>query len=638
MKLRAKVGWVVLAVFASIIVVGYLLTYRLLLPQFLAIEGQGAHREVVRLRVALQDELDQVADLGRMWNESGAVATPVDEVSIPQPAIASSRAAPAGTLDFVAVYDREGTLRDRWSSSATPGDADLPDHLAGTSLPPGSPLRSAVWEDGPRTGMLATRTGVWMVAYMARRPSVPGDPSPGILVVGRVLDRKALAALGRRIQVDFEAWPPGAAGLPADLADMAAEGSESRGDLTREFESHVESVGAIAGLDGRPALLFRTDFPLGIWTRGRFILDAGAVALTVAGVLIGFLMYVMIRAIVVAPLSDLTHHITNVGREGDLSARLHSARRDEIGSLAVEFDRMLEQLEKMQGRLVEVSHLSGMATISRNVIHNLGNALNSVWVPVQGMSERARITRGPAITRTVEALRARGPDLGRFLAEEEQGQNLLNYLSKLAVQMNRDDEVLAADLVVLNQNLLHMNEVIQAHRVMVKKGEAPLEQVTLVRLATLSLNMVQSTLAKSGIRIEREYEETPPLWLERVKVVEVLVNLLTNAKEACLLGNRRDRVIHVRVVKAPHETVCIEVQDNGVGMSPDQVATLFDGGSSTKGPGRGQGLRFCAQAVEEMGGRIRATSPGPDLGSTVTVSFPVGANRPGNGRSLEVLS
>ena len=73
-------------------------------------------------------------------------------------------------------------------------------------------------------------------------------------------------------------------------------------------------------------------------------------------------------------------------------------------------------------------------------------------------------------------------------------------------------------------------------------------------------------------------------------------------------------------------------------MSPDQVKTLFDGGSSTKGAGRGQGLKFCAQAVEEMGGRIQATSPGPGLGSTVAISFPAGTNGPGNARAQEILA
>jgi len=127
---------------------------------------------------------------------------------------------------------------------------------------------------------------------------------------------------------------------------------------------------------------------------------------------------------------------------------------------------------------------------------------------------------------------------------------------------------------------------------------------------------------RHGIRIERQYSEVPPVLADRHKVLQILVNLMRNAKYAIDEFRPADK----RLALGIHVSaggVTISLQDNGIGIPPENLTRIFGHGFTTKRDGHGFGLHSGALAAQEMGGRLTAQSEGVGKGATFCLELPV---------------
>jgi len=129
-------------------------------------------------------------------------------------------------------------------------------------------------------------------------------------------------------------------------------------------------------------------------------------------------------------------------------------------------------------------------------------------------------------------------------------------------------------------------------------------------------------LARHGITITSEFEEVPPVTVDRHKILQILFNLLANAKYACENSGRLEKQIIVRIGKAG-ESVRISVTDNGIGIAPENLAKIFTQGFTTREGGHGFGLHSSILAAQEMDGSLRAHSGGAGKGATFILEIPV---------------
>ena len=111
--------------------------------------------------------------------------------------------------------------------------------------------------------------------------------------------------------------------------------------------------------------------------------------------------------------------------------------------------------------------------------------------------------------------------------------------------------------------------------------------------------------------------------IERHKVMQILVNLLTNAKHALDKAEVRDKTLTVRIALNGSEFVQISVLDTGAGIAPENMARLFQHGFTTKPEGHGFGLHHGALAAKEMGGQLTAHSDGVGKGAAFTLEVPL---------------
>ncbi|HZP13712.1 MAG TPA: PAS domain S-box protein [Nevskiaceae bacterium] len=279
------------------------------------------------------------------------------------------------------------------------------------------------------------------------------------------------------------------------------------------------------------------------------------------------------------------------------------------------------QLQDAQARLVVASRQAGMAEVATSVLHNVGNVLNSVNVSTGLMAESLRKSRTSGLPKVVALLRSHESDLAHFITEDVRGRTLPSYLAQLSDHLVADQEATLRELETLRKHVNHIKEIVAMQQGYAKMGGAT-ETIAIADLVEDSLRMNAESLTKRGIAIERDFAPVPPLTLCRHNVIQILVNLIRNAEQACEAAGGSDGRIVLKVARSDDRLV-ISVRDNGVGITPANLAKLFSHGFTTRKDGHGFGLHSGAITAREMGGRLYAHSDGPGTGATFTLELPL---------------
>jgi len=276
-------------------------------------------------------------------------------------------------------------------------------------------------------------------------------------------------------------------------------------------------------------------------------------------------------------------------------------------------------LEKANLELREVSRLAGRADVATSVLHNVGNVLNSVNVSCSIISEKVRKSRVSSVAWTSALLHEHQADLAGFFTADPRGQGLPDYLAKLAGRLGEEQSAVLAEIDSLARNIDHIKEVISLQQQHAKGRVDIQEQVHLGALVEDALQMSDSSLTRHGILLIREFRELPATPMARHEVLQILVNLLRNAKEAVLArhGTSGGRIV-VRI-DGDGGQVAVSVSDNGIGIAPENLTRIFAQGFTTKKSGHGIGLHSGILAAQEMGGSLSVHSDGPGKGATFTL-------------------
>jgi signal transduction histidine kinase len=278
----------------------------------------------------------------------------------------------------------------------------------------------------------------------------------------------------------------------------------------------------------------------------------------------------------------------------------------------------------MHKELLEVSRQAGMAEVATGVLHNVGNVLNSVNVSASLLADGIRKSRGASLERVVALLQEHQAGLAEFISVDERGRHLPAYLEQLSKQLASERQDTLRELDALRANVEHIKEVVAMQQSYAKLVGVT-ESVDVRKLVEESLRLNTDELERQSIRLQRDFAEVPPITVDKHRVLQILVNLLRNAKHACQATSRTDKCINVRVSRR-HGGVDIAVTDNGVGIAPENLARIFTHGFTTKKDGHGFGLHSGALAARELGGALRVESPGAGRGATFVLELPTEPN------------
>lgn len=279
------------------------------------------------------------------------------------------------------------------------------------------------------------------------------------------------------------------------------------------------------------------------------------------------------------------------------------------------------QLESVNQQLLQSSRVAGMAEVATGVLHNVGNVLNSVTVSANLLQDRARESRMPSLTRLAGLLTEHTMDLPRFLTEDERGKQIPWYLSMLASRLEQEQEDLKAEIAHLLKNVEHIREIVSMQQSYAKAG-GRVESLSASELLEDSLRVHADSFTRHGIRVERDFSDVPDISVDRHKVIQILVNLLVNARQAMDEVPTEHRVIRLGIGMLGHDGVRISVADAGKGIAPENLTRIFQHGFTTRAEGHGFGLHSSANAAREMGGGLTVHSDGPGLGAVFMLDLP----------------
>ena len=279
-----------------------------------------------------------------------------------------------------------------------------------------------------------------------------------------------------------------------------------------------------------------------------------------------------------------------------------------------------QELERVHKQLMVASRQAGMAEIATNVLHNVGNILNSINISASLVVESVKQSKASGVSRVATLLLEKGPRVGEFIANDERGKHIPEYLATLGEQLAADQQMALQELASLSDNLEHIKDTVSMQQNYAKRC-AVMETVEVVDLVEDSLRLHAGAFTRHGVALHREFSEVPPITVDKHKVLQILVNLLRNAKYACDESGRTDKLVTLRIESAVNG-VRICVIDNGVGISAENKDRLFTHGFTTRQSGHGFGLHSGALAAQELGGSLLAMSDGPGCGAVFILELP----------------
>jgi len=262
-----------------------------------------------------------------------------------------------------------------------------------------------------------------------------------------------------------------------------------------------------------------------------------------------------------------------------------------------------------------------MAEVATNVLHNVGNTLNSINISASLVIGRLKQSNSPGVSRLAALLQEQGAGVGEFIAHDERGKHIPKYLTSLGEQLSSDRRMALEELASLRDNLEHIKETIAMQQSYARLGGVT-ETIAVAELVEDSLRLNAGAFVRHGVSLEREFDDVPPITVDKHKVLQILVNLVRNAKYACDDSGRSDKLITLKIEPATAAAVRICVIDNGVGIPAPIMSRLFTHGFTTRTNGHGFGLHSGALAAAELGGSLRVVSDGPGCGATFILELP----------------
>jgi len=280
------------------------------------------------------------------------------------------------------------------------------------------------------------------------------------------------------------------------------------------------------------------------------------------------------------------------------------------------------ELMEAERELVDAARMAGMAEIATNVLHNVGNVLNSVNISAELVTRKLRNSKTLGLTKAVKMMNEHAEDLGQFITHDEKGRLLPRYFNELVDSIAAEQAVLIDELAQLTKSIDHIKEIVTTQQTYA--GAARLiEPLNVSDLFEDALRMNSGALSRHHVTVIKEYQEVPAIMGDKHRLLLILINLISNAKFAMSHISEHPREITLGIRILDETTLSLSVKDRGEGISPENLARIFNHGFTTRKDGHGFGLHSCALAAVEMNGRLYVHSDGPGQGALFTLEVPL---------------
>lgn len=274
-------------------------------------------------------------------------------------------------------------------------------------------------------------------------------------------------------------------------------------------------------------------------------------------------------------------------------------------------------------QVITTARLAGMAEVSSNILHSVGNVLNSLNVSANSVGERIEHTKISELNALNNLFQQNKNNLTQFFAQDPRAANIPAYLQGLAEYWQIEQNEILAEINYLLSNIQHVKDIISTQQSL--GSFTMFEQIIEIQsvineaitIAGISLGVDART-----IKVNKELDVIKPFLLDKIKLLQILVNLLKNARDSLLASNNDEKIILIKLNHIDEHTVILQVIDNGIGIEQKNLIHIFSHGFSTKKSGHGYGLHLSAILAKQMGGSLTGESRGEGQGATFNLILP----------------
>ena len=295
-------------------------------------------------------------------------------------------------------------------------------------------------------------------------------------------------------------------------------------------------------------------------------------------------------------------------------------RTRELQAQVVAKEKAWSELAEAQSSLLEVSRAAGMAEVATGVLHNVGNVLNSVNVSSSLLIEQLRQSRSGNVAKVANLVQEHADQLASFFSDDPRGLQIPGYLASLGVALDDERKIMLRETESLRERIDHIKEIVSMQQSYGRVAGID-ETICPERLMEDALKLNAGALERHGVTVRREYHHPAPIVVDKHKILQILLNLINNAKYACS-EVEGDRTITLRIDNPAMNRIRFQVADNGIGILPENLVRVFQHGFTTRKSGHGFGLHSGALAARELGGNLSAHSDGLHTGATFTLELP----------------
>jgi sensor domain CHASE-containing protein len=616
-KLYSKVVLVLCAVFVAYGLIDLTVHKQVILPSFESLEADSAETDMERVTRTLDHELTQLmtfsADWGNWIDTYEYVRRRNDDFieANMTPSFLNS----AG-IEVVAILDAEGNYIWRQGYDAKAHEPLDYGFLKPAGLGTGHPFLDAIGAGQRNQGIIVTEHGPVLLTVSPILDGNGGGPHRGAVLMGRLLSTKRIAQLAEQAQVKLTVRVTGS---PFGSKSARADGPATTRIVRRADVNEV--FRPVNDIFGHHALMLRIDVPRAISAKGHAATRFALWSLLIVGIAVLCALILAMRQMILRPVSRMTRHAVQIAEHDDLTVRLALDRDDELGILAKEFDKMVDKLEDARRRIVDHSFEAGAAQIASGVLHNVGNAMTPLAVTVATLQKRLRVAPADDVNLVLGELDKAGDGDGRRADLEEFLRLTSRELAAAITQARSEADMVVRQAEVIQQALTQ--QLRSSHAAPV------IEAVRIPDLIERAVEMVPTPLRPFlAIHVDAELQALRSVHVARITLQQVFQNLIQNACEAMRDTGRAQGNLYVTggiVVEPEGERLVLRFRDDGAGVPAENLPRLFERGFSTKSreSNSGIGLHWCANALNALGGGLRAESAGTGRGAGFLVTIPI---------------
>jgi signal transduction histidine kinase len=281
---------------------------------------------------------------------------------------------------------------------------------------------------------------------------------------------------------------------------------------------------------------------------------------------------------------------------------------------------LTEMEQQLRQALLEKALTQGKFEIVSDVLHDIGNA-------IVGFGSYLTRIKGSIEGDNPESL----PNLARFFTDREVAMSaaigetkasaVISMLNSIAESQRVGREEIQRSIVKQLTIITHIQEILAIQRQYVAgQSTTQRKESNLRAIINDCLSMIYASFDKKGITISlNATAESPVIYADRTRLMQVIMNMLKNSIEA-IDHNAAEKLITIRLYQEK-DFLILEVEDTGNGFDAATAGRLFERGFTTKSSGTGLGLQHCRGIIESHAGTISLSSKGVGKGAFAQIKF-----------------